>query len=1062
MIRSTVALLGLLAVQAASAGQFPNDWENEGVIAKGKLPARATSYSYADAADALAGDRSRSRMVSLNGEWRFHFEADSVNRPLDFYRAKFDARGWDRIAVPSSWEVKGYGTPIYVNSKYPFTADPPRIDRTNPVGSYIRDFEVPDDWTGQRIVLHFGGVSSAFYCWVNGQLAGYSQGSRLPAEFEITSLIRKGANRLAVQVFRWSDGSYVEDQDMWRLSGIHREVLLLAQPKLALNDYCVRTKFDENRKDAQLQIRPEIWTDSTIDAKGWTLSAQLHDADGQAVLAKPLTVPVKAILTERYPQRDNVKFAFMETDVALPKKWSAEQPYLYTLVFQLKDGEGNLAEARSCRVGFRDVKINDDAQLLVNGRPVKLFGVNRHDHDHIEGKALTRDDLREDVRLMKQFNLNAVRTSHYPNDPYFYELCDEYGLYVLDEANVESHDVCGLLVNTPSWHSAVIDRMIRMVERDKNHASIIGWSLGNESGRGPIHAAAASWIKDYDPTRFLHYEGAQGDPNDPAYRPEGGFESQRWPLMANPDDPPYVDVISRMYPTVDQLRNLAEAEQIDRPIVMCEYAHAMGNSLGNLGEYWDLIREKPNLIGGFIWDWVDQGLLTKTEDGVEYFAYGGDFGDQPNNGNFCLNGIITSDRKPKPQTWECKYVFQPVVFAGNPQQPNQVHVTNRFYFNNLEAYEIRWQLSEDGKRLSAGTLPPINLEAGETATLAVPFELPQVQPGSEYWLRMSLHERQARPWCDAGFEIGKQQIRLPFREESIEVSLGGRAIEVDRTDGGIEVVGEGFSACFDNRSGEFNSYRIQGREILAAPLRLNFWRPQTDNDMRGGKTHVNQRFWKELAGKLNTVSVEATSPDNQTAVVSVAEQLGEKVTVDLRYTINGKGAIRVNVHFNADPKLPPLVRLGMQVGVSNHYADIAYYGKGPWENYCDRSRGAEVSVYQAALSEMVEPYVMPQESGNRTETRWIRLSGDAPGLSVLGNPTFDFSVWPWSAQNLDQARHRYELMPQGFYTLNIDHRQMGVGGTDSWSPKALPLEKYRVPAGEYQWSFTIKPTTVEP
>ncbi len=1057
MIKHLFAIVCLGFACVASADHFPSDWENETMISRGKMPARATSYSYASQVDALAGDRDAARMVKLDGDWKFHFEADAKNRPADFFEMDFDASRWNTIHVPSSWEVKGYGTPIYVNSKYPFTADPPRIDRTNPVGSYLREFEVPEDWTDMRTVLHFGGVSSAFYCWVNGRLAGYSQGSRLPAEFDITDLVHPGRNRLAVQAFRWSDGSYLEDQDMWRLSGIHREVLLLAQPRLAINDFFVRTTFDDKLENARLQIRPRILADDVPDSKGWQLSAQLFDADNKPVLAEPLAVPVAKILNEKYPQRDNVKFGLLEANVSTPRKWSAEQPYLYTLVLSLVDPTGKLTEARSCRVGFRKVEIADTGELLVNGRSLQLMGVNRHDHDHIEGKALTRDDLLQDVLLMKQFNINSVRTSHYPNDPYFYELCDQYGLYVMDEANVETHEVCGLLVNTPSWHTAVNDRIIRMVERDKNHPSIISWSLGNESGCGPIHAAAAGWIRDYDPTRFIHYEGAQGNPNLPGYKPEGGFQAQRWPLMANPDDPAYVDVVSRMYPTVDQLKNLSEANQIDRPIVMCEYAHAMGNSLGNLGEYWDLIRVKPNLIGGYIWDWIDQGLSTTNNDGLSYLAYGGDFGDTPNNGNFCLNGIIASDRTPKPQLWECKYVFQPVAFNAADLSAGRVQVANRFHFNNTDQYAIRWSLSENGRELESGTLPPVSIAAGETGVLNIPYEMPDVKPGAEYWLRLSLHESVPRPWCEAGFEVAKQQFKLPFDKTTIDTPRAAEPLIVTKDDRQIVVSGKAFSASIDRRTGELVDYRLNDQEVLTAPLRLNFWRPQTDNDARGGKTHVNQKFWKELSEKLETRSVDVQERDDATVHISVSKQFRQQVTVKIVYAINGHGQVKVQTDFAAKATLPSMIRVGMQVGLSGDYSSVEYYGKGPWENYCDRNRSAEVAVHQAAIADMPENYVMPQANGNRTETRWITLLGKAPKLTIKGKTPFEFSIWPWSAENLEQARHAYDLVPQGFHTLNIDHRQMGVGGTDSWSPKAMPLEKYRVPAGEYRWSFTLEP-----
>ena len=530
------AALLLLTSVAAFAADRP-DWENEAVFGINKLPARATSYSFASEADALAHDRTAARMVSLDGDWQFQFTPDSAGRPTDFHAANFDASAWDTIDVPSCWERRGYGTPIYTNITYPFTPNPPLIDRTNPVGSYVREFEVPADWHDQRIILHFGGVSSAFYVWVNGERVGYSQDSRLPAEFDITDAVQPGTNRLAVQVFRWSDGSYLEDQDHWRMSGLHREVLLLAEPTVALRNFRVRTVLDANFQDAELQVRPEIELPFGTDVSGWQVSARLYDPEGEPVLAQPLTIDAEAIVNESYPQRDNVPFGLLKSSIARPLLWSSETPHLYTLTLALTDAEGREVDVRSTMVGFRDVRFGANAELLINGRETLLIGVNRHDHDDINGKTVSREDMRHDVELMKRYNCNAVRTSHYPNDPYFYELCDRYGIYVMDEANIETHGVGGKITNMTSWTASMVDRVARMVIRDQNHPSIISWSLGNESGTGPAHAAAAIWTKDYDPTRFMHYEGAQGDPTHPDYIPLGDRSRKRLARMANPDDP---------------------------------------------------------------------------------------------------------------------------------------------------------------------------------------------------------------------------------------------------------------------------------------------------------------------------------------------------------------------------------------------------------------------------------------------------------------------------------------------------------------------------------------------
>jgi beta-galactosidase len=1034
-----------------SAQSAQNDWENERMIEQGKLPTRATSYSYKTAEDALAGNRDVSRMQSLNGEWKFKFTPDSKNRPLDFFEPGFKATGWDTIPVPSSWEMKGHGQPIYTNAQYPFTPNEPFIDRTNPVGSYIRDFEVSKDWENDRVILHFGGVSSAFYVWVNGELVGYSQGSRLPAEFDITDLVKAGKNRLAVQVFRWSDGSYLEDQDMWRLSGIHREVLLLAQPKIALNDFFVKASAD-----GLLQVRPRIMADALDTSKGWNLTAQLYDADGNAVLDKPMHSGVNKILNEKYPQRDNVPFGLLEAQVPHVRNWSAEDPYLYTLVFSLTGKDNQLMESRSCKVGFRTLEITDEGVFLVNGVPVKMMGVNRHDHDHIEGKALKREDYRRDIELMKQFNFNAVRTSHYPNDPYFYDLCDEYGIYVMDEANIESHGVTGQLVNRASWHYAVVDRVIRMVERDKNHPCVVFWSLGNESGSGPIHAAAAGWIHDYDPTRFVHYEGAQGDPNLPGYNPKGGFASSSWKFMANPDDKPYVDMLSRMYSSVAQLKGLAEAEHITRPIVMCEYAHAMGNSLGNMTDYWDLIRSKPNLLGGYIWDWIDQGVLATNENGVAYYAYGGDFGDQPNSGNFCINGVINSDRTPGPKTWECKYIFQPVVFEEVDLKSGRIKLTNRFNFTNLRNYSIHWNLSEEGGVVQKGKLDAIDLAPGQSREIKIPFQALETRSGKEQWLRLSVHETTDRLWCKSGFEIAKEQFLVGDGGDSTVLPQSSAQLSVNENKSFIEVKAKMFFAQVNRSTGELSSYTVGGNEWITSPMRPAFWRPQTDNDAKGGRTHNLMKYWKELGGKLMTQSVEVQKIDASTVKITV-KKTADKTDLIITYTFTGNGALTVAMDMDSDPALPALPRLGFSMGVSGGFSTTRYFGKGPWENYIDRNAGAEVGLYEAPTSDMFFEYAMPQENGNHTETRWLELTGDAGDLRIDGDQLFGFSIWPWSPENLSAAKHPYDLVEQGFYTLNLDHKQMGVGGTDSWSPKALPLEHYRIPSGHYAFSFSFRP-----
>lgn len=1060
----------LVSIQFTNA---QNDWENELMFEQNKMKARVPSYSYKNETDALKGNREKARLKSLNGIWKFNYVDKSEKRPLDFMFKDFSDDSWNNIEVPSNWELKGFGQPIYSNIIYPFTPNildttikynwrgpqppiPPKIYRDNPVGSYYRDFEVPADWKDQSIILHFGGVSSAFYLWVNGKKVGYSQGSRLAAEFDITEFIQKGKNRIAVQVFRWSDGSYLEDQDMWRLSGIYREVLLLAQPKIALNDFYVRTKFDANLQNAKLEIRPRVWVkENENQLKNWKITAQLYDANKNKVITEPMSVSIEDIYKERWPQRDINKFAFLETNISSPEKWSAENPYLYTLVFSVINPDGKLIEARSQKIGFRKVEFSKRNELLINGKPVEIMGVNRHDHSPVNGKAVSREEMRKDVELLKQFNFNAVRTSHYPNDPYFYDLCNEYGLYVMDEANIECHHLGSYIPQSPTWPAAILSRTIRMVERDKNNPCIISWSLGNEAGTGPAFAASAAWVKDFDPSRFIHYEGAQGDPTDPEYIEGYAFKLSKDPDYANPDDPDYVDVLSRMYPELSQLVGMAKSAHITRPIIMCEYMHAMGNSIGGLSDYWTEIRNRPNLIGGFIWDMIDQGIEKTHTNGTKFYAYGGDFGDIPNDENFCLNGVFASDRTPNPHAWECKYVFQPVVFEAANLELGQIRIINRFSFSNLNKYDINWTLKEDGKLLQSGSLPTQDIAAGNSKIVNIPIKQIKFNKESEYWIRVSLHEKSDKLWCKKGFEIAKEQILLQAKNEAKKPkSISKENLTVNKTNELIKVSGEKFSASISKLNGNLVSYQIKGKEYLTTDLEPNFWRPAIDNDIRGASSKAfnkSREPWQNLASQLKTESVISKLNKDQEVEVLTVQNLANKIKLVKLYTINSKGQISVKIEMNADENLPKLIRFGMTMGIPSNLTQCTFYGNGPHENYSDRKNSAEVDEFSFKTDDLFYSYAKPQENGNRTDTRWIKLSStDKSGIKITGKPLFGFSVWPYSASNINKAKHPYELKQQGFYTLNIDLKQAGLGGTLS---ETLP--HYQLKSGKYSFEFIL-------
>ncbi|MGY6647528.1 glycoside hydrolase family 2 TIM barrel-domain containing protein [Wenyingzhuangia sp. IMCC45574] len=1077
-VKKSFLWLLLAAVNFVFAQQ--KDWENELMFEQGKLRARVPSYSYKNHNDALVGDRANARVQFLNGTWKFNFVESSTQRPTDFVAKDFkgNAKDWKDIPVPSNWELEGYGKPIYTNIIYPFTPDiknggkrnysymgphPPQFPfiekyRENPVGSYYRDFTIDESWKDQSVVLHFGGVSSAFYVWVNGKKVGYSQGSRLAAEFDITDYISTGKNRVAIQVFRWSDGSYLEDQDMWRLSGIHREVMLLAQPKVSLTDFYIRTNLDKDLKDARFEVRPRIWMKEDEDKlKGWQITAQLYDADQKKQFSKELSCSIEDIHFERWPQRDITQFGFLDTKIENPRKWSVEDPYLYTVVFDVKDPKGNVVESRSQKIGFRDVSFSDENELLINGKSVKIMGVNRHDHSATRGKALTREEMEADVKLLKKFNFNAVRTSHYPNDPYFYELCDKYGLYVMDEANIETHHLGSYAPQQPSLAIPILSRIMRMVDRDKNHASIISWSMGNESGTGPAFAAAANWIRDYDPSRFVHYEGAQGDPTHPDYlEGEAGQKKFRGAAHANPDDPAYVDVLSRMYPEIYQLKAMSESTYINRPIVMCEYAHAMGNSIGGLGEYWDLIHAKKNLIGGFIWDMVDQGLETKTDKGEKYFAYGGDFGDIPNDKNFCINGVFSSDRKPNPHAWECKYIFQPFNFKVVDAKAGKITAINHLAFTNLNQYEVRWSVSENGRIIKKGSLENVNVEAKTSSELIIPFKKVRFKEGKEYWINISVHEKTNQWWAAKGHEVAREQMLLKENDVAfVLTSKSKSAVAVNETESEIKISAKAYTAKVSKESGALISLVKNKKEQIKSPLQPNFFRPPVDNDIRGASSRgfkKSRKYWEFLADKLKTTDVKVIATKKNEAKVVVTKAFKNDVKVELTYTFLSDGKVGVKMDMDAKESLPSLIRFGMEMGIAKDYIQTNFYGKGPWENYIDRKRGATVDEYTFKTKDLFTNYVYPQENGNRSDVRWLELNTTKKAsLHILGAQNFNFSIWPYSAKNITTAKHPFDLKDQGFYTLNIDSAHYSLGGTLS---ETLP--KYLLPAGKYSLEFVIK------
>jgi beta-galactosidase len=1037
-LRSLSLTCALAAMPLAAAAQSPNDWEDPAVFAINKEPPHATLFPYESRSLALARDPARSTyFADLDGQWKFHWVRKPADRPVDFYRTDYDDASWGTIPVPGNWELNGHGVPIYVNITYPFKKDPPRIPHDdNPVGSYRTHFTVPAAWENREIILHFGSIRSAMYVWVNGHKVGYSEVDKVPAEFDITGYVHPGAgNLLAVEMYRWSDGSYLEDQDFWRLSGIERPVWLYATPRIHLRDFTVTAGLDSAYRDGLLGVSVRVRSYAVADVTGWHVTAELLDDAGAPALPGGTLVEPAAV-----PAGGEVEVDFRHT-VPAPRHWTAETPNLYTLLITLKNQDDSTVEALSQRVGFRNVEITGGL-LLVNGRPVVIKGVDRHEHDPVTGHVVPRELMRQDVQLMKEFNINAVRTSHYPNDPYWYDLADEYGLYIVDEADIESHgmgyDPAVTLGNNALWQAQHLDRTIRMVERDKNHPSIIIWSLGNEAGNGVNFYATYRWVRTHDATRPVQYERAQLDWN--------------------------TDLFVPMYPSFQELIDYAEHHH-DRPLIMCEYAHAMGNSVGNFRDYWDVINRYDNLQGGFIWDWVDQGIRTTDAAGKTIWGYGGDFGppDTPSDNNFNINGIVNPDRLPHPSAYEVKHVYQWMDVTPVDLATGVLQVRNAYTFRRTDDVTMLWSVLADGVPVDSGTVADsVPLAAGERMRVTVPFRPITPAPGVEYYLNVSFRQRRPRGLVPAGHEIAFDQFRLPFTSPAAPVdprTLGALAV---RSRGDTVLVrGAHFTVAFDRASGTLASYVYRGHELIRRGPVPNFWRAPNDNDF-GAELQKKLRVWLDPAEHARLLGVDVSGPARGSVTVTVRSQL-PTVSADYTtvYTVLGSGDVIVDDHLvpHGD-SLPEMFRFGMTLVVPHAYSHVAWYGRGPFESYWDRKTAALVGHYAGTVSEQYFPYVRPQESGNKTDVRWLALTdGRGTGLLFAGDSLLSMSALHYTMADLDpglekRQTHSDELVERPDVYVNVDQRQMGVGGTDSWGTPALP--QYSLPYGEYHYRFRLR------
>ncbi|MEU6451227.1 glycoside hydrolase family 2 TIM barrel-domain containing protein [Streptomyces sp. NPDC046979] len=1263
LMEGGAAVLGALALSASpgaahAAGRRPQpaappEWNDFGVFRLGTQPPHTTLMPYEDVEQALAADRTRSpHRLSLDGTWKFAYADRPEDRDTDFHRTDTDDGDWDTIPVPSVWQLHGHDFPIYLNITYPYWGpnglgedpQPPAAPtRYNPVGQYRRTFTVPRDWTGRRTFLHFEGVKSAHYVWINGELVGYDEDSYTPSEYDITDHLKAGTNQIAVEVYRYADGDWLEDQDMIRLSGIFRSVYLYSTPAVHLRDFKLDTPLNDTYTAAELAVTASVRAYGDGATGRYTVETQLYDARGHAVWSRPLQQ--SADLGTAGPGEDVTVRAAKA--VPEPRLWSAEQPYLYTAVLRLRDPAGKVVETLSHRVGLREFALKDGL-MRINGRPVSFRGTNRHEMHPSRGTALTREDMVEDAKIIKRMNMNSVRTSHYPNNPYWLELADEYGLYLVDETNLETHGIRDEYPGDhPDWTEACVARAQNMVHRDKNHASVVIWSLGNEAGGGSTFTAMYDWIRSYDPTRVIQYEG---------------------------DDRPGIsDIRSEMYDTPQRVEQRARDTSDTRPYVMVEYAHSMGNSTGNLKKYWDVVRAHDVLQGGWIWDFVDQSLYTPVpartlltesgpaalrgeilatrggldrdeglsgitvferddsldlrdsltleawvtphvtgyhqplvakgdtqyalkqndrkleffihsegqwitanwdvpddwtgkehhlagvfdadagtltlyvdgvvratrttdrrpsgntaplalatdadaqtrefsgrirrarvyaralsagelarddrgpeDDGVRFWfdaatvrterkrprektflAYGGDWGDNPNDGAFVADGIVTADRGHTGKSAEVKRVYQAIHATRRSGGPGAVTLTNEYLFTGLREFDGRWELVADGRVVRRGTLTRDQLDVapGTAKDITVPVRLPDgADDGTEYFLELSFTTKDSAPWAEAGFEVARQQLPVgPEAPAAAPVRLASvPALRHDDRDKDVRVRGKDFSVTVDKRTGTITSYEAKGTRLITSGPAPNFWRAPTDND-KGNGQHTRNQTWRD-AGARRAVTDVAVRPLGDRAVeIKVSGTLPTTVesAYSTTYTVFGNGEIKVdNTLHPGAATLPYIPEIGTLLFLPGRLDRLHYYGRGPEENHWDRNTGTDVGLYSGTVAEQWTPYIRPQENGNKTDVRWIALT-DRHGVGLLasGEPLLEANASYFTPEDLSAGvRHDYQLTPRDEVVLRLNHRQMGVGGDNSWG--AHTHDEFKLFADrDYAYTYRLRPLT---
>lgn len=1025
----TLSLLALMVTFAATAQV--NDWENLSVTQINTEKAHATYVPFDQLKWEDNGLQQSPLVQFLNGTWKFRYYRNPSLVPADFYRSN-NASGWDNIQVPGNWQLQSdkYDPPVFTNIKYPFEPNPPFVPKEyNPTAVYKRSFSVPAAWNGREIFVHFAGVQSAMYLFINGQKVGYSEDAMLPAEFNITRYLKKGNNEITVQVFNWSDGSYLEDQDFWRLSGIYRDVYLFATPATRMRDFSVYAELDNAYKNAQLNVKVDVQNLNPAKNENYYLQYTLKDPSG------------KTVATEKSPvfsvAKGGEKTISMQSQIENPLKWTAETPNLYQIGIELMSEKGASVQAFVTNTGFRKVEIKEGL-LLVNGKVIVIKGVNRHEFDPYTGRTVTRESMIEDILLMKTHNINAVRTSHYPNQPLWYSLCDEYGLYVMDEANVESHGLWEKGIYTgelPEWKQAIVERNVDMVARDKNHPSIIFWSMGNESGWGANFDAAYKAMKELDPEkRPVHYES-----KNPAYAPV----SSRY------------DIISDMYSSMEKLEYLFNDDKT-RPVIICEYAHTMGNGLGNFRKYWDLYNEFDRFQGGFTWDWVDQALRSKDKNGREYWNI-----INHSDGSNVNDGLINPDRTAQPEMHEMKKVYQYFNVKNIDINTGIISISNENFFTDASDVYLKWSLLENGKSIASGVINNLDIAPQEKQLLKIDFDRNLVKHGNEYFMNISFHLKNATKWAEKDFEVAAEQLSFDINHFATPKTNAGNVPPLTVTAGSgntVEVKGNNFSVVFDKKIGGMTSLMYNGRQMLAEPMLPYLWRVPTDNDEGGGDRSYAARWRKAGLDKPTVKAVEITGTkigDNRAEITIKAKVTGAGIAYEAVYTIDGNGVIDVKNTFSVPENIPPLARVGVRMALPSDFNEIEWYGKGPFESYDDRKESAFVGLYSGKVADQHFDHVMPQENGNKTDVRWLSVKSSKNGtVKFSGAPTFNFNIQNYSDEALNESKTTHTLKRGDKTWLHIDYKQMGLGGDDSWSPRVH--KEFLLNNPVYVYSFRIE------